>query len=29
MKFLVRATVPVEAGNAFIKDPGWSKKMEV
>ena len=28
MKFLVKATMPVEAGNAFVKDPGWSKKMD-
>jgi hypothetical protein len=28
MRFLIKATIPVEAGNALIRDPRFSKRME-
>ena len=28
MKFLIRATIPVVAGNAFVKSAGWQGKMD-
>ena len=28
MRFLVRATIPVEAGNALVRDPNFGKVME-
>ena len=28
MRFLVKATIPVEAGNALVRDPNFSKRME-
>ncbi len=28
MLFLVKATIPVEAGNALVRDPQFSKRME-
>ena len=28
MRFLVKATIPVEAGNTLIRDPKFSKRME-
>ena len=28
MRFLIKATIPVEAGNALIRDPKFSKRME-
>ena len=28
MRFLVKATMPVEAGNALVKDPSMGQKME-
>ena len=28
MRFLIRATIPVDAGNAMVRDPQMGKKME-
>ena len=28
MRFLVQATMPVEAGNALIRDPNFSKRLD-
>lgn len=28
MRFLVRATLPVEAGNALVRDPSFGRKMQ-
>ena len=28
MRFLVKVTIPVEAGNALVSDPNFSKRME-
>ena len=28
MRFLAKATIPVEAGNALVRDPNFSKRME-
>ena len=28
MRFLVKATIPVEAGNALVRDPKFGKRME-
>ena len=28
MRFLMRATIPVDAGNALVHSPDWSKKMD-
>ena len=28
MRFLIKVTMPVEAGNAFVRDPNFSKRME-
>ena len=28
MKFMVKATIPVEAGNAMVRDPNMQKSME-
>ena len=28
MRFLVKATIPVEAGNAMVRDPNFQKSME-
>lgn len=28
MRFLIRATMPVAAGNAFLKSEGWQAKMD-
>ena len=28
MRFIVKATIPVEAGNALVRDPNFGKKME-
>ena len=29
MKFLVKATIPVEAGNAMVKDPNFQSRMDM
>ena len=28
MRFLIRATMPVAAGNAFVKSADWQSKMD-
>lgn len=28
MRFLLKATIPVESGNAFVKDPNFQQRME-
>ena len=28
MRFLVKGTIPVDAGNALVRDPNFSKRME-
>lgn len=28
MRFLVKATIPVEAGNALIRDPNWGQRIQ-
>lgn len=28
MRFLVQATIPVEAGNALVRDPNFSKRLD-
>ena len=28
MLFLVRVTIPVEAGNAMVRDPQWQKRLQ-